>query len=81
MHNKAKGAERLVNCRYRKCSCGMWQSWRMPCKHGCRVLIDAGKDPRKFVDVQYSLWSHLQLLERAIGGRSAPKWPIIHDLV
>ncbi|XP_021752033.1 uncharacterized protein LOC110717599 [Chenopodium quinoa] len=37
------------------CVCGRWQVSGIPCRHGIRAILDAGKDPTDFVREWYSV--------------------------
>jgi hypothetical protein len=41
----------LVNC---TCTCGKYQSYLIPCSHGCAIILSLGADPYKHVSLIYS---------------------------
>ncbi|XP_042064014.1 uncharacterized protein LOC121807766 [Salvia splendens] len=50
----------VVDYREKICSCGKWQTWRMPCSHAVAVLRERSDDIFSHVDTRYhtSVWIH-----------------------
>ncbi|XP_042061570.1 uncharacterized protein LOC121805686 [Salvia splendens] len=50
----------VVDYREKRCSCGKWQTWRMPCSHAVAVLRERSDDIFSHVDSRYhtDVWIH-----------------------
>ncbi|KAL2922177.1 Lysine--tRNA ligase [Bienertia sinuspersici] len=62
----------------RTCVCGVWQISGIPCRHGIKALLHAGKDPLDYV----SEWYSVRMYKQAYNGCIFPipdkdHWPIM----
>ncbi|XP_042022993.1 uncharacterized protein LOC121770309 [Salvia splendens] len=59
----------VVDYREKICSCGKWQTWRMPCSHAVAVLRERSDDIFSHVDTRYhtDVWIHQYADTKIIG--------------
>lgn len=70
-----------VSLNTKTCVCGKWQISGIPCRHGCRAILHAGKDPLEYVSEWFSVFRYRQ----AYSGNILPipdqeQWPVMEDV-